>query len=283
MPTDLPAGFVPDDQQTPAGFVPDSAQSQKPVPITDKSTIGPQPALAPRLGLDLLKLPTNPTGSIQDAWNAIKGRSSFRTQEEMGNAEQLGKIGGSEASLLFGGPGTGDMAANVSSNVIPNAEHAGQLFQKAMGAAKDVPIDVGATGDSALHIQDLAKRGGSMPKVVRDFLARSTDPEKGPMTYQEARDFYSNASRLSADETKRLTPVMRREVGQFTQSLGNSIRDAASKAGVEPEYSGAMKEYSRAMGLRDFGNRVKEGLIDSVPYLAGGGLGAYAIRKAVKQ
>ena len=62
-------------------------------------------------------------------------------------------------------------------------------------------------------IGDCRRSGGTMPKVLRDFIKRTTDPNQGPLTYEEARQFYSNAStRLSAEEAapnRKLRPTPR--------------------------------------------------------------------------
>jgi hypothetical protein len=107
--------------------------------------------------------------------------------------------------------------------MIPSEARAGAAFDQVMGAVRNVPIDVAAPGQVALNIQQLAKAGGAMPKVVRDFLNRVTDPKQPPLTFEPARDFYSNASRLSADEFDGLTPNMKRQVGNFRDALDNSL------------------------------------------------------------
>jgi hypothetical protein len=86
-------------------------------------------------------------------------------------------------------------------------------------------VDITTPGNTALDIADYASKGGSMPKVVRDFSKRKTDPNQGPLAYGEARQFYSNASsRLSAEEAQRLAPQAKRLLSQFTSHLGNASR-----------------------------------------------------------
>lgn len=75
------------------------------------------------------------------------------------------------------------------------------------------------------------------------------------MTYAEARNFVSNASRLSAEESNRLTGPMKRLVGQFTQELHGSIADTADQVGMKDTYLDAIGEYSNAMRLNSFGRK----------------------------
>jgi hypothetical protein len=143
-------------------------------------------------------------------------------------------------------------------DALPSKTRAAANFQEVMQAAKDKPIDIGPAGDTALRTSELAGRGGSMPKVIRDFMKRVTDPTQGPMTYAEARDFYSNATRLSGDEFQRLTPVMRAQVAEFTANLGKSIGVTAEQAGVGPQYQAGMKEYHQAATLGKYLQNAKK-------------------------
>ena len=145
-----------------------------------------------------------------------------------------------------------------------------------MGAAKDVPIDVSAPGNVALRIYELAERGASMPKSVRDFLKRVTDPEKATLTYSEARDFASNISRLSANEMGRLTPVVANEVHKLRLALNKSVEVAARQAGKGDDYLAAMREYARAMKVRGAAEKTKDAIINK---LIPGGIAVYGIDK----
>src|SRR5208282_170156 len=192
------------------------------------------------------------------------------------------------AMMLASGPaaseGAGKLAAAIGERVTPSGmmARAGRGFQEVMGAAKNVPVSLKGAGDAALEIETQARSGGSMPKVIRDFLRRATDPQQGEMTYEEARRFYSNASRLSADEMGRLTPNMRRLVGQFTKNLGTGIEDAAGKAGKLPEYTEAMQGYRRGAQLKGAIQSAKK---IALPLAGGAALGTlgYHLGKAVTQ
>jgi hypothetical protein len=164
-------------------------------------------------------------------------------------------------------------------NSIPSFARASRLFDQVKGVAGDMPIDVQAPGNVALRIRDLADRGGSMPKAASDFLKRITDPAKGDMTFNEARDFYSNISRLSADEMGRLTPVMQRAVGDLRTALNGRLQDVADIAGKGPEYTKAMTEYRRAAKLGQFKENVKEVATKAAANAAGVAPWYYALSK----
>lgn len=169
-----------------------------------------------------------------------------------------------------------------AAQAVPTVGKAAAKFQAVMGAAKTIPVDISAPGSIALRIQELAERGGSMPRAVRQFILRVTDPQKAPLAYEESRDFASNISRLSADEFNRLTPVIKDQVVKLRLSLNQANAKAAALAGKGAEYTEAMKEYMRAKQFENVWEAVKKGATKALPYgLAGGaaGLGYEAASK----
>src|ERR1700689_845837 len=87
-------------------------------------------------------------------------------------------------------------------DALPNAGRAGKAFQDVSAAAGQhtVPMTDDLSGALA-NYQQLVDAGGSRSLSVQKLINRVTDPAKPPMPYDEARMFYSNISRLSADES----------------------------------------------------------------------------------
>jgi hypothetical protein len=135
--------------------------------------------------------------------------------------------------------------------VTPTRAAAAQKFEEVMGAVGKAPVDVARPGDVALRVMELAERGGTMPKVVRDFLRRATDPDKASITYREMRDFYSNVSRLSADEMNRLPPIIKSQIGDLRVAMNEALARTAASGGKEGVYRAAMREYKVASRLRE--------------------------------
>lgn len=161
-------------------------------------------------------------------------------------------------------------------NAVPRMARAGKNFQKVMSTAKGVTLNVEGPGQVALRIQQLAERGGTEPRAVGKLLRRMTDPERGPMNYEEGRDFYSNISRLSANERQSISPVIQRELGNLRESLNSSLQDAAGTVGQGDRYAGAMKEYARAAKLRSYKDTLIDALKRGALPTAGAGLGGAA-------
>src|SRR6185437_16093770 len=110
----------------------------------------------------------------------------------------------------------------------------------------------------------IAETGGGNSMVINKFLNRVTAPGAKPLTYDEARMFYQNATRLSSEEASHLTPNARRQMGAFAQALGQDIEQTADHAGKLQELQGAMKEYRRAKQLENRFDDAKDMAIKAI-------------------
>lgn len=141
-------------------------------------------------------------------------------------------------------------AGALARKVIPNTSSAAKKLEEVMAAAKDIPIKPEGPTAEAVRGKELASRGGQLPKILRDFVRRTSDPEAEPITYKEARDFYTNA-RLAMSEYLQTKPNMWRQVTIFKKALGDAIQTAATEAGKGEIYSSGMAEYRRAKALEN--------------------------------
>jgi hypothetical protein len=178
------------------------------------------------------------TGSPQNstAWERLK-RGPLKTA---GGVLEMGTIPG----MVVGGP-----AAEAAITAVPSREFAAQLFKDVSEHAGNVPVSITHSGDAILRAQEISNAGTSMPQSLGKLLKRVTDPKKAPLTYDEARDFYTNITSLSANESARLSPVMRKQVANVRAGLMKDIGDAADQAGQAAKYYAAMKDYARASKL----------------------------------
>lgn len=165
------------------------------------------------------------------------------------------------------------------SEMVPTRAKAGRLFEDVMGAAADRPVTLTRSGDQLLRVRELADNGTSMPQAAGKLLRRVTDPEAGPLTYRTARDFASNISRASANETMRLSPNMQREMGILSPLLNADVGDTAMAAGKGPEYIKAMKMYSQASRNAATAKSIGKFALKYAPPLVVGGYGAAKILK----
>jgi hypothetical protein len=180
------------------------------------------------------------------------------TKEFVGGVAQQTQI---PAGFLGPEEAGGAVAAKVG-EVMPAAKlaRAGEAFSQIEKAIGGHQVDAVEAGNRALRIKEIAGSGGREPKVIKDFIARMTNPDKGPLTYNEARDFLGNASNLAFDESSKLNAVLKREMQQFAGELKGAIKETADKAGRLSDYQKAVSDYASA--------RRWEGLVGSVKDLA---------------
>lgn len=143
------------------------------------------------------------------------------------------------------------------SEALPSSARASRLFEDVMATARDVPIKPGVPVAEAMRGKEIAGRGGQLPKILRDFVRRTADPEAPPITYEEARDFYTNA-RLAMSEYLQTKPNMWRQVTIFKGALDTAIREAVTSVGKGDEYAAAMQEYRKAQALKDLVKRAAQ-------------------------
>lgn len=130
--------------------------------------------------------------------------------------------------------------------IAPSFLEAQSGFEKVKAIAGNLPVDVSSSRSIAQRIRELGRSGASQPKVIRDFLRRVEDPNAAPLTYNEARDFYTNATSLSAKEKIGTSKVVAREVKQFARELKSSTAETAGQVGMREEFMDAMSEYRAA-------------------------------------
>lgn len=183
------------------------------------------------------------------------------------DAQRAGKVAEGVGEFALGG--------GAALNSIPRMGRASTKFAKVAQVANKVPLNVEAPGQVALRMAQLGERGGQEPRVIGKLLRRLTDPAKAPMEFEEGRDFYSNISRLSANDFNSLNPVMQREMGNLRTALNGSLTDAAGSVGRGAEYSSAMKEYAQAAKIQAMKNELINALKQrALPYAGAAGVGA---------
>jgi hypothetical protein len=139
-------------------------------------------------------------------------------------------------------------AAEAASAAVPSRSAAADVLNSVLQQSGHQPVNLNNASDALLRVQELAQRGTSMPQAAGKLLRRTTEPNSPPLTLEEARDFYTNLSRLSSNESQRLSPTMQGAVRSLRGSFNQDIGDAAeaSSPGSGQDYMNAVREYARA-------------------------------------
>ena len=138
-------------------------------------------------------------------------------------------------------------AASGVARLFPSFERAGAALTDAEKAAGSLPIKVtDKLSEAASAIFDSKDFGSQAPRAAQLLYRRLTNPDLPELTYSEARKFYSNISRLSADELGRMNANTKRLMGALKEALNDSIAQTADEAGVGQQYQQGMAGYRSA-------------------------------------
>lgn len=207
------------------------------------------------------------TGSLVNKLPVVG--NAIAPKDEVNYYQQHAKANNSdeEAGKIFGNIAQMAIPTGEAAEALPSTSRAASVLGDVANAAKDVRVPLSKSAEPLQRITELGARGGTAPKAASDLLTRSQAIE--PMTFPEARDYYSNISSLSGDEAGKLNGVMKRAVGGLREGFHGDLTDAAHTVGMGDEYANAIKEYANAMKLRNAGRQI---LTKALP--AGGVLGA---------
>ncbi len=197
-----------------------------------------------------------PAGGVA---GAAAGSAAGEAYKEKVQGEKLSGKSIAKAGAWGAGAELGGVAIGAAAKMIPSAARAAKVLEAVKGKAGEVPVDLSRSGDSLLRIKELSQAGhGNLP-VIHKLIERYTAPVKTairgvkddakPLTYSEARDFYSAISKLSAKDSMAITGTMKRELGEFANLLKHDIGQAADQAGQAAQYYSGIKEYAKAKAM----------------------------------
>jgi hypothetical protein len=180
---------------------------------------------------------------------------------------------------MFAAPEAGETAMRA----IPTAKHAGEVLNQIEHAAAGVPVNLKNSGKAIMDALELdTKFGDNAPKPIKKLVARYTDPNQPPMSYEEARKFIERISALTAKEKIGATRNMKRQVSAVARALHQDIADAAAEVGESARYYASVKEYARAKRLASVANAMTRTLGKYGWKAALGGGALYEMREIAK-
>lgn len=189
-------------------------------------------------------------------------------------AQTLGNVVG--GAVLAGGAGeAGSAAADAISDAMPAAQkaRAAGLLQSVAHDANQVPVQLNNAGDAASDLMDWQKKTQLGP-TVNKFLNRITDPKQGPLTYEDARDYYQLLGRMSVNESTKLAPAVQRDLTRMVVGLKQDIGDAADTVGRAQDYYQGIGDYAQASKYQDWLDDAKDFVAKQAIPAAAKGVGA---------
>lgn len=152
------------------------------------------------------------------------------------------------------GEGAGQVLSPIAKWIASSKGSGARLLQAALDKAGSAPVELSPETNKIMEqIMQQDRSGNTAPKVVKDLLARvgpnptaPANAEPGPLTYGEARNFQSNASRLSSGEAMNAKGSMKSLMAQFSKSLSGDVQAAADSAGAGDIHRAGMQQYAAA-------------------------------------
>ena len=162
-------------------------------------------------------------------------------------------------------------------NPFPTRAKAGALFENVMQDAGDQPVKLTRAMEPLERAQQLSARGGGTVGAVDNLYKRINTIN--PLDYREARDWASNLSRLTAQDSMSSSPALKAQVGKLSHAFNEDIGDTAASVGRGEDYAKAMRDYRRASM---FNNAAKTTAKWAIPAAVGGGLAGTALKKVMQ-
>jgi hypothetical protein len=200
-------------------------------------------------------------GQLHKAADTSDLPAAFRPNATLGQAEAAAMP--MSRSAEFALPPIAATRAVQAVKAIPTPEEVGKTF----GAIEDAARASGQTVQPSVGTMNAFNRAKEinaaaktpLPAPMRGFgqnvIQSPTNPSAiSPLTFQQARDIYVPSTRLTAQESSRLTGPMKGMNQVFARSLDSDIRGAAQAMGQGETYAQAMRDYPlavRVQGLKD--------------------------------
>lgn len=181
-----------------------------------------------------------------------------------------GLQGAGQAALA--GAGALDVAKAPFRQYIGLKSKAGQVFSNLDSAIGEAPVSHEPVMKAIQRVDDLGKKGYTVPKVVNDFTnwirerqapriapgpngeLIDTPGSSMPLSWKDGRDFYSAMNEaIDWNQIPDSGGKMRRAVMAVRNALDGELRSVASDNQVAGQYDQAMRDYAKSMQIQGLG------------------------------
>lgn len=183
--------------------------------------------------------------------------------------------------MVMGAPAAEGVPAAIGKVLekLPTATRGASRLNEVEEAAGHLPVSLTRTEEHLMKASSMADNGATLPTPIKKLLKRY---EKGEsLDYSDAREFYSNLSRLTAKDSMSLSPSMKRQLGLIVQALRDDIGTTAAQVDKAAQYYGGLKDYARAKKAARIGNILREAATSKAVKYGLGGAAAYGVAKAI--
>lgn len=185
--------------------------------------------------------------SVRDAYKHIEGEPND-TDTEMQQMREHPAEG-----LEYGLGEMLPLALTGGAESLPSKGRAAGVFADIERQAANTPVPMTETGPAAAGFKDFVRTGGRNARVMTKLGNRLGTEQ--PMSFPEARDFYSNVGEASARPgflrraiESPSAPKMRYQLGGVRQAMNSDLTNALPPE-LSDRYTNALREYAQAAKL----------------------------------
>jgi hypothetical protein len=222
-------------------------------------------------------------GGAAAAGGNVAGSLAVGEKPDLGEAATSGALGAGAVGLIGGAA----KAVPAISRLIGGTEKASRLFNEVAIAAKDEPIQISdEVYDALKDIKQLKDTGARVPMAASKLANRLNNVDE-ELHWDEAKRFYSNISRLSANEYQSMAPQANAAVAKLARALGSDLNDAAASVDKGDEYRQAMQIWGTTRAWQKFSSNAWNFATDkagaALAGAAGGGGMYYGVKKLLEK
>ena len=180
---------------------------------------------------------------LQNAYKHVKGEPNAGDEMAQHPAEGLEYGLGEMLPLALTG----------GAESLPSKGRAAGVFADIERQAANTPVPMTETGPAAAGFKDFVRTGGRNARVMTKLGNRLGTEQ--PMSFPEARDFYSNVGEASARPgflrraiESPSAPKMRYQLGGVRQAMNSDLTNALPPE-LSDRYTNALREYAQAAKL----------------------------------
>lgn len=263
------AGLVLDKYPQYSGQVRELANAQKPPELSWSQFVIPT---IEQMAIGAGKAALGSIGPVAFAQAATPSTSTVNQALQPRGAGQWAGAGTLTLASLLGGGGP------AASRAVPSFERSAGMLDQASTAVGQAPLKVtDQLSKAASDIYEQKDFASQVPRVAQKFFQRITNPD-AETTWDDARKFYTNISRLSADEMGQMNPNTKRLMGNLRVALDDALQQMANEGGVGQQYRGGMQGYRSAAQWAGLKERAADAAKDYAAWAARGAIGGSAWR-----
>lgn len=227
--------------------------------------------------------PKDPTLAPTFSASPMQSTLNMDTSTHGDSDEMAGKVFGNIAQMA--------VPMDAAAGVLPSAERSGAKLSELAGKLKGAPVSLTRATPALDRAEQISARGGGPMGAAGNLLDRSR--AVAPMNFPEARDYYSNVSKLTSLDKQSMSNPLKAQIGKARAAFHGDLAETANQGlpateigyrgqpmnGGKADYENAIEEFRHAKQLQGAGKFLVK---KAIPAVGGAGIVAEGARRLIK-